>query len=224
VDERQRRQVNEAAEKFAESLTEAYRAVTGRSVSAQELNAQLTQEFFNGVINNLRTQAESNRALAEDLIEQQRKQQEASQALAQESVNAYTDFLNSVFSLPREAAKAVEGATREAGTERSVNSGGEEDAAQDDAVRHPLSSWMETSSGTPVAPPVDGAPPDAASLPDEEHNTVGGAAGGGNAREANDVTSDTGGCHTRLVGCLPLRYCLLASLACVRTPMRGESF
>jgi hypothetical protein len=49
------------------------------------------------VINNLRTQAENNRALAEDLIEQQRKQQEASQALTQESVNAYMDFLNSMF-------------------------------------------------------------------------------------------------------------------------------
>jgi hypothetical protein len=88
MDERQQKQVSEAAEKFAESLTEAYRAVAGRSVSAQDLSAQLTQEFFNGVINNLRTQAESNRALAEDLVEQQRKQQEASQALAQESVNA----------------------------------------------------------------------------------------------------------------------------------------
>jgi hypothetical protein len=53
------------------------------------------------VINNLRTQAESNRALAEDLIEQQRKQQEASQALTQESVNAYMDFLNSMFSYYR---------------------------------------------------------------------------------------------------------------------------
>ncbi|HYZ05964.1 MAG TPA: hypothetical protein VE691_12865, partial [Rubrobacter sp.] len=75
MDEKQQNQVNEAAEKFAESLTEAYQALADRSVSAQELNAQLTQDFFNGVINNLRTQAENNRALAEDLIEQQRKQQ-----------------------------------------------------------------------------------------------------------------------------------------------------
>jgi hypothetical protein len=144
VDERQQRQVNEAAEKLAQSLTEAYWAVAGRSVSAQELNAQLAQEFFNGVITNLRTQAESNRALAEDLIEQQRKQQEASQALAQESVNAYMDFLGSVFALPRETAKTTEGAAREVGPSRSADSGGEESAAQDDAVRHPLSSWMET--------------------------------------------------------------------------------
>jgi hypothetical protein len=165
MDERQHRQVNEAAEKFAESLTEAYRAVAGRSVSAQELNAQLTQEFFNRVINNLRTQAESNRALAEDLIEQQRKQQEASQALTQESVNAYMDFLNSVFALPRETAKTAEGAARQASPSRSSDSGGEVDATQDDVVRHPLSSWMETSSDTPVAPPVEGVAPDAASLP-----------------------------------------------------------
>ena len=63
VDQNQQKLVNEAAEKFA------------------------------GAIDNLRTQAESNRALADDLIEQQRKQQEASQALAQGGVNAYMDFL-----------------------------------------------------------------------------------------------------------------------------------
>ena len=101
MDERQQRQVNEAAEKFAEAIRESYQALADRSVSAQELNAKLTQEFFNGVINNLRTQAENNRALAEDLIEQQRKQQETSQALAQESVNAYMDFLGSMFSYYR---------------------------------------------------------------------------------------------------------------------------
>src|ERR671913_58231 len=115
MDERQQKQVNEAAEKFAEAIKESYQALADRSVSAQELNAQLTQDFFNGVINNLRTQAESNRALAEDLIEQQRKQQEASQALTQESVNAYTDFLNSVFAFPRQGTQTAGRATREAG-------------------------------------------------------------------------------------------------------------
>jgi hypothetical protein len=101
VDDKQQKQVNEAAEKFADALKESYQSIADRSVSAQELNAQLTQDFFNGVINNLRTQAENNRALSEDLVEQQRKQQEASQALAQESVNAYMDFLNSMFSYYR---------------------------------------------------------------------------------------------------------------------------
>jgi hypothetical protein len=112
MDERQQRQVNEAAEKFAEAIKESYQALADRSVSAQELNAQLTQEFFNGVINNLRTQGEGNRALAENLIEQHSKQQEASQALAQESVNAYTDFLNSMFSYYRGSLDEAQRGTR----------------------------------------------------------------------------------------------------------------
>jgi predicted RNase H-like HicB family nuclease len=96
--------VEESARVFADAVRESYQALSDaeRSASSQEINAQLTQDFFNGVINNLRTQAESNRALAEDLMEQQRKQQEASQALTQESVNAYTDFLNSMFSYYRD--------------------------------------------------------------------------------------------------------------------------
>jgi hypothetical protein len=101
MNDQQGRRLDEAAEKFADAIKESYQAIADRSVSAQDLNAQLTQEFFNGVINNLRTQAENNRALAEDLIEQQRKQQEASQTLTQESVNAYMDFLNSMFSYYR---------------------------------------------------------------------------------------------------------------------------
>ena len=101
MDEKQKRQINEAAEKFADALKESYQSIAERSVSAQELNAQVTQDFFNGVINNLRTQADNNRALSEDLIEQQRKQQEASRALARESGNAYMEFRKSMFSYYR---------------------------------------------------------------------------------------------------------------------------
>jgi hypothetical protein len=113
MDERQQKQINEAAEKFAEAIKESYQALSDRSVSAQELNAQLTQDFFNGVIDNLRTQAENNRALAEDLIAQQRKQQEASQALTQESVNAYMDFLNSMFVYYRGSLDEAQKSTRQ---------------------------------------------------------------------------------------------------------------
>ncbi|MBA3388843.1 MAG: hypothetical protein H0U02_05680 [Rubrobacter sp.] len=98
MDKRQQNQINEAAEKFADAIRESYQAVSDRSVSARELNAQLTQDFFNGVIDNLKLQTESNRTLTEDLIEQQRKQREAAQAMAQETVNSYTEFLNSMFS------------------------------------------------------------------------------------------------------------------------------
>src|SRR5215211_5588515 len=141
-DQQAHRQINEAAEKFADAIKESYQALAERGVSAQELNAQLTQDFFNGVINNLRTQADSNRALAEDLIEQQRKQQEASQQLTQESVNAYMDFLDSVLSFPREGSQTAGRAAHEAGPDRSTESGGVADALQVDHTRYPLRSWI----------------------------------------------------------------------------------
>ena len=97
MDQKQQKQVNEAAEKFAEAVRESYQAVAERGASAQELNTQLTQNFFNSVLENLRSQADSNRELTQQLIEQQQKQREATQALTQESLNAYADFMNSMF-------------------------------------------------------------------------------------------------------------------------------
>jgi hypothetical protein len=61
MDENQQRQVDEAAEKFAQVIANSYRAVAERGVSAQQLNAELTQSFFNGVIDNLRAQAEGSK-------------------------------------------------------------------------------------------------------------------------------------------------------------------
>ena len=98
MDNRQQQQVNEAAEKFAAALRDSYKTVAERTVSAQQLNAEMTQTFFNNVIANLRSQAESNLEAVGELAEQQRRQQEATRALTQESVNAYMDFLNSIFS------------------------------------------------------------------------------------------------------------------------------
>lgn len=97
MDQKQQKQVQEAAEKFAEAVRESYQAVAERGASAQELNTQLTQNFFNSVLENLRSQADSNRELTQQLIEQQEKQREATQALTQESLSAYADFMNSMF-------------------------------------------------------------------------------------------------------------------------------
>jgi hypothetical protein len=64
IDEGRQRQVNEAAEKFAGTIKDFYQTLPNRSISAQELNARLTEEFFSDVINNLRIQVQNNRALA----------------------------------------------------------------------------------------------------------------------------------------------------------------
>ena len=77
----QAQKVNEAARQFAEALTESYEKVSDHSVSAQALNAELTQGFFNAVVSNLYRQAESNREMTQELIEQARRGQEVSQTM-----------------------------------------------------------------------------------------------------------------------------------------------
>ncbi len=97
AEQQQQQRINEAAEQFADAIRDSYQAVADRGVSAQELNAQLTQDFFNRVIENLRTQAEDTRQLGQQLADQQQRAAEAGQTLTQESVDAYMDFVNSMF-------------------------------------------------------------------------------------------------------------------------------
>jgi putative cell wall-binding protein len=105
MDEQQQQRVNQAAEEFAEAVKQSYQSMADRGQSAQELNAQLAQNFFNRVNEHLRTHAEANREMTQQLLEQQQRQQEAGQQIAQESVGAYMDFVNSMFSVSQGAAQ-----------------------------------------------------------------------------------------------------------------------
>ena len=105
MDEQQQQRVNQAAEEFAEAVKESYQTMADRGQSAQELNAQLAQNFFSSVNEHLRTHAEANREMTQQLLEQQQRQQEAGQQIAQESVGAYMEFVNSMFSVSQGAAQ-----------------------------------------------------------------------------------------------------------------------
>ena len=115
MDDQQQQRVNQAAEEFTNALRESYQTVAGRGESAYELNAQLTEQFFNSVMNNLQTQAEANRQTGEQLAEQARRGQEATHQLTQESVQAYMDFVDSMFSFTKggtqEAQRGAQRAT-----------------------------------------------------------------------------------------------------------------
>lgn len=115
MDDRQQRKVEEAAEKFAAAVRESFQAVADRNVSAQQLNAELTQNFFNSVIAHLRSQTEGNLDMTQELIGQQERQQEAAQEISQESVGAYMDFISSMFSYYQ---GTMEQAQRQSGTQR----------------------------------------------------------------------------------------------------------
>src|SRR5215216_2165484 len=92
----QQQRLNEAAEQFADALVQSYRAVSELGVTTQERNVQLSEEFFNKVVSNLRTQTDANLQLSEQIAQQQ-QQVEAAQALTRETVDAYMDFASSVF-------------------------------------------------------------------------------------------------------------------------------
>ena len=98
MDEQRQQRIDEAAQQFTSALVESFRAVSARGERAQEQSAQLTQEFFDRVIENLRTQVEDTRQMGQQLADQQQRATEAGQQLTQESVDAYMEFVNSMFS------------------------------------------------------------------------------------------------------------------------------
>ncbi len=116
MDDQQAKVVDEAAQKFAEAIVLMNRKGSGRPAEVQDRLARLTRSFVEGVISNLEAQAESDRAasrkLAEqarrgqevsrviadqDLPEQDYRRQEADRVLTQESMDAYSHFLESMF-------------------------------------------------------------------------------------------------------------------------------
>ncbi len=65
----QQQRLNEAAEQFTSALVESYRTVSEGGVAAQERGAQLTEDFFSRVLDNLRSQAEDTRQMTDQLAD-----------------------------------------------------------------------------------------------------------------------------------------------------------
>jgi ABC-type transporter Mla subunit MlaD len=114
MDEQDQRRINQAAQQFSDALVQSSKAAADRGLAAQEINAQLTQDFFNRVVENLRTQAEDTRQMGQELAEQQQRAGEAGRTLTQESLSAYMDFVNSMFSFAqRSGQEASQGGPRD---------------------------------------------------------------------------------------------------------------
>jgi wobble nucleotide-excising tRNase len=89
-----------------ESL-DAYRNVVENASQTQERNMQLAHSFFDDVIETLRGQLESSRAL---LLEPAAKQQEFFQNVTQEWVDAYTRLLNAPLEFYKASTEGARGA------------------------------------------------------------------------------------------------------------------
>jgi hypothetical protein len=105
MEKEQQQRIDAAAEQFTDAVKTSYQAVAKHGKEAQELNAELTQQFFNNVNERLRAHAEENRQLTQELADQSKRQQEAGKQIAQESVDAYVEFMTSMFSSAQGAAQ-----------------------------------------------------------------------------------------------------------------------
>src|SRR5919199_308499 len=103
MDEQQMQNVNQAAEQWTESTQQVVRTLADRTVSLQESNLRLTQNFFQNWIEQVNNRTQGIREATQGLAEQGQRQREATETLSQEGTNAYSEFLNSAMSFYQEA-------------------------------------------------------------------------------------------------------------------------
>src|ERR687889_795978 len=87
------KRINRPAERLAKTSADSYKMVIDHMVAQQERNVRFAQEMFGGAVREIRHQAESNRALTGELVEQAEMQRDAFRTLVGESVDAYTELL-----------------------------------------------------------------------------------------------------------------------------------
>src|SRR5215217_6282468 len=104
--------VNRSAEQLAKMSGDSYKVVMDHVVALQERNVRFAQGMVDGSIKELRYQAESNRAITQELIERAEKQRDAFQTLVEESVEAYMDLAYAPFSYYREGLEAAKKVVR----------------------------------------------------------------------------------------------------------------
>jgi hypothetical protein len=99
---------NRAAEQLAKTTGDSYKTVVDHTVALQERNVKFWQEAFDGAVREVRGQAESNRALTQELVERAERQRDAFRTLLDESVDAYMDLVYAPFAYYRQGLRLVE--------------------------------------------------------------------------------------------------------------------
>ena len=97
------------AERLAKTGGDAYKLVVDHFAAQQERNVRFAQETLDGVVREVRDQAESNRALTQELVERAEQQRGAYRALVGQTVDAYAELLYAPLSYYKQGLRAVEG-------------------------------------------------------------------------------------------------------------------
>ncbi|CAN5789158.1 hypothetical protein BH23ACT11_BH23ACT11_25970 [soil metagenome] len=104
--------LNETVEKMAQTTKDSYETVIDHSVALQERNVRFAKGVVDNSVNEIRQQAESNRALTQELVERSEKQRGAFQGLVEQSVDSYMDFVYAPFSYYKEGLEVAKKAVR----------------------------------------------------------------------------------------------------------------
>ncbi len=99
---------NKAVEQLAKTTGDSYKTVIDHTVALQERNVRFAQGLVDGMIGELRQQAESNRAMTQELVERAERQREAFQTLVEESLDMYPDLFDAPFAYFRQGMEIVE--------------------------------------------------------------------------------------------------------------------
>ena len=99
---------NKAAERLAETTRNSFGTVVDHAVALQERNVRFAQGLVDTSIKEIRSQAESNRELTQELVDRAEGQRDAFQTLFEESVDAYMDLAYAPFSYFRQGLRLVE--------------------------------------------------------------------------------------------------------------------
>jgi hypothetical protein len=102
------KRINRTAERLAKTSADSYKMVIDHMVARQERNVRFAQEMFGGTVREIRHQAESNRALTQELAERAEMQRDAFRTLVGESVDAYTDLLYAPLAYYKQGLHLVE--------------------------------------------------------------------------------------------------------------------
>ena len=99
---------NRAAERLARTTGDSYKTVIDHVVALQERNVRFAQGLVDASIKEVRSQAEANQALTQEMVERAEGQREAFRTLFEESVDAYVDLAYAPFAYFRQGLRLVE--------------------------------------------------------------------------------------------------------------------
>jgi len=100
------------AERLAKTNGDTYKVVVDHFAAQQERNVRFAQKTLDGMVGEVRHQAESNRSLTQELVERAEQQRDAYQTLVEQSIDGYMSLAYAPFSYYREGLEAARKATR----------------------------------------------------------------------------------------------------------------